>query len=188
MRKLALQPGPALAARRARHTAWSTWARSGASSVKQRTTSRREPSGAGPSIRRAASRPVFLVPETALPVGEGDPSWTAKWSLPAPPKAEVSQRNVVGLLPGSTKKDEYVVVSAHYDHVGVGSPVDGDVITATTEQLDPALLDYFAEMLLEKGQAKLDLRVEVPGIDGPAVCFAGSYVVLESRSLDGVRE
>lgn len=63
-------------------------------------------------------------------------------------------------------------------------PVDGDVITATTESPDLRLVDHFSEMLLEKGQAKLDLRVEIAsadGIDGPAVCFAGSYVVLESR-------
>ena len=38
--------------------------------------------------------------------------------------------NVVGILPGSDPKlkDEYVVFSAHLDHVGVGRPVDGDNI------------------------------------------------------------
>ena len=38
--------------------------------------------------------------------------------------------NVVGLLPGSDArlKDEYVVFSAHLDHVGVGRPVNGDSI------------------------------------------------------------
>jgi hypothetical protein len=33
-------------------------------------------------------------------------------------------------------------------------------------------------MLGDKGQAKLDLTVEVPGKDGAAVSFHGSYVVL----------
>lgn len=33
--------------------------------------------------------------------------------------------NVVGVLPGKTKPDEYVVFSAHYDHLGVGSPQEG---------------------------------------------------------------
>jgi hypothetical protein len=33
-------------------------------------------------------------------------------------------------------------------------------------------------MLGDKGQAKLDLTVEVAGSDGPAVTFSGSYVVL----------
>lgn len=39
-------------------------------------------------------------------------------------------QNVVGLLPAnvSFSKDEYVIVSAHYDHLGVGMPVNGDSI------------------------------------------------------------
>lgn len=37
--------------------------------------------------------------------------------------------NVVGILPGKTKKNEYVIFSAHYDHLGVTSePVNGDSI------------------------------------------------------------
>lgn len=36
--------------------------------------------------------------------------------------------NVVGILPGKTKKDEYVIFSGHYDHLGVGTPVNGDSI------------------------------------------------------------
>lgn len=60
-------------------------------------------------------------------------------------------------------------------------PVDFDPIRATTAALDAGLLDYFSEMLREKGQAKLDLRVEILGVDGPAVSFTGSYVVLEAK-------
>jgi Zn-dependent M28 family amino/carboxypeptidase len=39
-------------------------------------------------------------------------------------------RNVVGLLPGADRelRDTYVLVSAHYDHLGLGPPVDGDAI------------------------------------------------------------
>ena len=36
--------------------------------------------------------------------------------------------NVVGVLPGKSKKDEYVVFSGHYDHLGIGKPVNGDSI------------------------------------------------------------
>jgi len=31
-------------------------------------------------------------------------------------------KNVVGILPGTSKKDEYVIFSGHYDHLGVGKP------------------------------------------------------------------
>nr|WP_299064481.1 M28 family peptidase [uncultured Polaribacter sp.] len=32
---------------------------------------------------------------------------------------ELTSSNIIGVLEGTTKKDEYVVISAHYDHLGV---------------------------------------------------------------------
>ncbi|MEP7317479.1 MAG: M28 family peptidase [Panacibacter sp.] len=34
--------------------------------------------------------------------------------------------NIVGVLPGKTKPDEYVIFSGHYDHLGIGKAVKGD--------------------------------------------------------------
>lgn len=36
--------------------------------------------------------------------------------------------NVVGILPGKSKPDEYVIFSGHYDHLGIGKAVNGDSI------------------------------------------------------------
>lgn len=36
--------------------------------------------------------------------------------------------NVVGILPGQTRKNEYVIFSGHYDHLGIGKAVEGDSI------------------------------------------------------------
>ena len=36
--------------------------------------------------------------------------------------------NVIGLVRGTVAPDRYIVVTAHYDHVGVRTPVDGDSI------------------------------------------------------------
>jgi hypothetical protein len=36
--------------------------------------------------------------------------------------SELKLKNVVGVLPGKQKKDEYVIFSAHYDHLGIGNP------------------------------------------------------------------
>jgi Zn-dependent M28 family amino/carboxypeptidase len=36
--------------------------------------------------------------------------------------------NVAGILPGTSLKDEYIVYTAHWDHLGIGRPVDGDSI------------------------------------------------------------
>jgi len=40
----------------------------------------------------------------------------------------VEAANVLGLVKGTEWPDSYIVVSAHYDHVGVGRAVDGDSI------------------------------------------------------------
>ena len=38
-------------------------------------------------------------------------------------------KNIVGILPGKSKKDEYVIFSGHYDHLGIGEPDEkGDSI------------------------------------------------------------
>lgn len=54
----------------------------------------------------------------------------ATFSLEA--KHEITEQqlaNVVGIIPGKSKKDEFVIFSGHYDHLGVTShPVDGDSV------------------------------------------------------------
>jgi Zn-dependent M28 family amino/carboxypeptidase len=42
----------------------------------------------------------------------------------------VESANIIGKLPGNdaTLKNEYVVISAHIDHIGIGEPVNGDRI------------------------------------------------------------
>ena len=40
----------------------------------------------------------------------------------------VETKNVVGLIPGSARPDEWITVSSHYDHFGVGEAVEGDSI------------------------------------------------------------
>ncbi|MHB1223734.1 MAG: M28 family peptidase [Gemmatimonadaceae bacterium] len=40
----------------------------------------------------------------------------------------VAAANVVGVVRGTELPDRYIVISAHYDHVGVGRPVNGDSI------------------------------------------------------------
>jgi hypothetical protein len=38
-------------------------------------------------------------------------------------------KNVVGMIPGKSKKEEYVIFSGHYDHLGIGKPdANGDSI------------------------------------------------------------
>lgn len=64
-----------------------------------------------------------------------------------------SLANVVGVLPGKSRKNEYVIFSAHYDHLGIGQPDEkGDSIynganddaSGTTAVL--MLAKYFSEL------------------------------------------
>jgi Zn-dependent M28 family amino/carboxypeptidase len=58
----------------------------------------------------------------AIPLG-----LTASIGITNKIKRDVS-RNVVALLPGTERKDEYIIYSAHWDHFGIGKPIAGDSI------------------------------------------------------------
>jgi hypothetical protein len=56
-------------------------------------------------------------------------------AIPTTFKVSATQRvdklqlsNVVGILPGKSRPNEYVIFSGHYDHLGIGKPVEGDSI------------------------------------------------------------
>lgn len=42
-------------------------------------------------------------------------------------KRDVS-KNVVAMIPGTERKDEYIIYSAHWDHFGIGKAINGDSI------------------------------------------------------------
>lgn len=64
--------------------------------------------------------------------------------------------NVAGMIKGSSKPDEYVIFSAHYDHIGIQKPVEEDSIANGAD--DDAsgvtavilLADYFKEHAPER--------------------------------------
>jgi hypothetical protein len=60
----------------------------------------------------------------------GDAAITASVNIPAPAITPVTLRNVAGVLRGSDPalKDTYVVVTAHYDHLGIRGTGEGDHI------------------------------------------------------------
>jgi len=119
---------------------------------------------------------MFLVRAGLLPPRPADGSevaWHATWSVPAAEKVDVPQRNVMGVLRGTTKQDEYVVVSAHYDHVGTGAAVDGDAIY---NGADDNATGTTGVLLLAEALAKLP----APSRSMLFVCFTG-----EERGLLG---
>ncbi len=77
------------------------------------------------SRRRISRAPWILVREAAMPEGEID---HAEVWLAAPKAVTLELKNVVGMLRGRQMKDEYVMFSSHYDHIGIGLPIRGDGI------------------------------------------------------------
>ena len=86
-------------------------------------------------LTRLATAQALLAHTGAEPSWEGQPTFRTLNDLTFDITAsfETSPRsapNVVGILEGSdpTLKDEYIVLSAHMDHIGMGTPVDGDSV------------------------------------------------------------
>ena len=75
-------------------------------------------SGRGP-LREGQANVIFVVTNT-VPA-----SFKIKANLQVD-RLELS--NVVGILPGKSRPNEYVIFSGHYDHLGIGKPVQGDSI------------------------------------------------------------
>jgi hypothetical protein len=84
--------------------------------------------------------------------------------------------NVVAILPGSDPalRDEYVVLSAHYDHVGIGTPMNGDSIYNGADDNGSGTV-----ALLEVANALSQLEV------GPRRSIAFVHVSGEEKGLLG---
>ncbi|MBI2834889.1 MAG: M28 family peptidase [Acidobacteria bacterium] len=71
--------------------------------------------------------------------------------------SEPESPNVIGLLPGTDPrlKTEYVILSAHLDHTGVGTPINGDAIYngAMDNASGSAALIEVAETIHETGRS-----------------------------------
>jgi hypothetical protein len=72
---------------------------------------------------------VAALADAARPI-EGFPLNLSLRATVATETSSLASPNIVGVLPGSDPKlaGEYVVVSAHLDHLGVGAPIGGDAI------------------------------------------------------------
>ena len=66
----------------------------------------------------------------------------------------------------------------HRSSIKYMEPVTSSEIYARCHPVAADARQYFLEMLDDKGQAKIDLAVEIAGTGGSAVVFGGSYVVL----------
>ncbi len=92
-------------------------------------------------------------------------------------KSQVESQNVAGLLPGTDPKlkNEYVVLTAHLDHIGVGMPINGDSIYngAMDDASGIASILEIARLIHESG-AKLRRSVLFVAVTGEEKGLQGS--------------
>jgi len=103
-----------------------------------------------------------------------------------------ASKNVIGILPGSERPDEYVLYSAHWDHLGRCDPVDGDDICngALDNASGTAGLVALAEAHARAGPAKrslvfLAVTAEESGLLGSKF-YAENPVFPLERTVGGV--
>jgi Zn-dependent M28 family amino/carboxypeptidase len=102
-------------------------------------------------------------------------------------RSQVSSENIAGILPGSdpTLNKEYVVISAHLDHLGIGEPVNGDKIYngAMDDASGVASLIEVARAMKESG-AKPKRSIVFLAVTGEEKGLLGSRYFAEHPTVD----
>jgi hypothetical protein len=83
-------------------------------------------------------------------------------------------KNVAGVLPGTTKKDEFVVFAGHYDHLGIGKP-DKNMDSIYNGANDDAA-GTTAVMMLAK---YFSMQKEKRSVVSAAVTSASNWILLK---------
>ena len=136
----------------------------------------------GPHVRaRSSPRPTSgkPLPHFAIP--------TRLKATAAVKHADVVSQNVVAMLPGSDPKlkDEYVVFTAHLDHLGIGKPINGDAIyngAMDNASGIAAMLDVAA--MLKESVAKLRRSVLFVAVTGEEKGLLGSKFFANAPTVD----
>jgi len=103
-------------------------------------------------------------------------------------KSTVQSQNVVAVLPGNDPKlkDEYIVLSAHMDHVGVGEPINGDKIyNGAMDDASGVASDLEIARMLHQTNAKLRRSVLFLAVTGEEKGLQGSRYFAAHPTVSG---
>lgn len=83
-----------------------------------------------PEMKKAADYIAACFQEAGLQPISAESGYFQEYTIRGRQNNEISERNVIGILEGSDPvlKDEWIILSAHFDHIGIRKPVDGDSI------------------------------------------------------------
>lgn len=102
--------------------------------------------------------------------------------------SKVESQNVVALLPGADPKlkDEYVVLSAHLDHLGIGEPINGDKIyNGAMDDASGIASDLEIARMLHDSNAKLRRSVLFLAVTGEEKGLQGSRYFAAHPTVNG---
>jgi len=86
-------------------------------------------------------------------------------------KKEITSANIIGVLEGSSKKDEYVIISAHYDHLGTKKSGEDKIYNGANDDASGvtgvlALAEYFKKVGNERTLVFVAFTAEEMGLLG----------------------
>ncbi len=103
-------------------------------------------------------------------------------------KSKLESQNVAALLPGSDSKlkNEYVVLTAHLDHVGVGEPINGDKIyNGAMDDASGIASDLEIARMLHESNAKPRRSVLFVAVTGEEKGLLGSRYFTTHPTVNG---
>ncbi|HTS47865.1 MAG TPA: M28 family metallopeptidase [Bryobacteraceae bacterium] len=103
-------------------------------------------------------------------------------------KWKVESQNVAALLPGSDPKlkNDYVVLTAHLDHLGVGEPINGDKIyNGAMDDASGIASDLEIARMLHESNAKLRRSVLFVAVTGEEKGLLGSRYFSTHPTVNG---
>lgn len=107
-----------------------------------------------------------------------------------------NSKNVVGYIKGEKKPEEYIVYTAHWDHIGIGTPVDGDSIyngaldNASGTSTVLAIAESLSKQTLDRSVVFLFVTAEEQGLLGSEYYVENPLFPLDATvanlNMDGV--
>ncbi|MBR4390596.1 MAG: M20/M25/M40 family metallo-hydrolase [Bacteroidales bacterium] len=101
-------------------------------------------------------------------------------------KNSKTYKNVVGIIPGNDPvlKDEYIIIGAHYDHLGVS---DGQIYNGADDNASGTATIIEMARILKQQQSQLKRSVIVAAFDAEEIGLWGSYDLSKKLDLSKVK-
>tara|TARA_R110002126_G_scaffold282967_1_gene431873 strand:- start:34938 stop:35978 length:1041 start_codon:yes stop_codon:yes gene_type:complete len=125
-----------------------------------------------PGIEKAAKYIESEFKRIGLTTFEGLESYRQTFNFtPRRSKEEITSANIIGVLEGKSKKDEYVIISAHYDHLGNEGKGEDKIYNGANDDASGvtgvlALAEYFKKVGNERTIVFAAFTAEEMGLIG----------------------